>query len=202
MLPIFQLIETKVAQSFQFIIDVGKLKGVLRQTHLQEWNRRENTAEHTWHLILMALVLKDKANINLNMERILSMLAVHDLGEIGIGDTFFYADNRKDAPKNERENFIKICKDLSPEASDYFLDLWDEFENGETEESKFARALDRFQPFLNNIENGGESWLRNKISLQAALSKNAPIQQGSPELWKYYQTLATECDRLGLFYKA
>ena len=201
MLPIFRLLEDKIARSFQFIVDAGKLKGVLRQTHLQDWNRRENTAEHTWHLILMALVLKDQANEPVNMERVLSMLAVHDLGEIGIGDTFFYAEARKDAPTHERENFIKICADLPAETAEYFLALWEEFEEGETAESKFARTLDRFQPFLNNLENGGESWQRNKITQSTALKRNVHIGHGSSNLWAHYQTLAAESERRGLFHK-
>ncbi len=201
MLPIFKLIEDKIARSFQFIVDAGKLKGVLRQTHLPDWNRKENSAEHTWHLILMALVLKNHANTALNMERVLSMLAVHDLGEIGIGDTFFYADMRKDAAANERENFSNICEILPTEAAQRFLELWEEFEDGKTPESKFARALDRFQPFLNNLENDGESWKRNKIDFETAIKKNLHIREGSETLWDVYEVLARAADEKALYYK-
>ncbi len=201
MLPVFDILDAKTATNFQFILDAGKLKNVLRQTHLPDLDRRENSAEHTWHLILMALVLKDASNEDINLEKVLSMLALHDLGEINIGDTFFYDEARGNAAANERNNIIKILSSLDPDMASHFLALWDEFENGITPEAKFAKALDRLHPFLGNLENGGESWRRNKISLAAALKKNAPIAEGSASLWDCYTRLAEEGDRTGLFHK-
>lgn len=201
MLSVFNILDEKTARNFQFILEAGKLKSVLRQTHLPDLNRRENSAEHTWHLILMALALKDMSNENINLEKVLCMLALHDLGEVDIGDTFFYDQARDDAVMQERDNMISMLSALEPDTASHFLALWEEFEDGGTPEAKFAKALDRFHPFLGNLENGGESWRRNKISLAAALHKNAPIAEGSAWLWDCYRRLAEEADRIGFFYR-
>lgn len=186
--------------SLEFILEVGKLKSVIRQTYMPDQQRFENSAEHSWHLTLTALIFKDYVPFKIDLEKTLKMLTVHDLGEIYAGDTFFY-DQTKEQSSEEKIALQKMYKNLPEKMQDELLSLWEEFEAGDTAESKFCQALDRFNPFLYQLQNGGESWLRNKITYTKALDKNKHISHGSPDLWDTYKTLATEANNQNLFHK-
>lgn len=196
---ILNAIEEDLCEVCEFILEVGKLKAVQRQTYLNDADRFENSAEHSWHLIVMAMALREYSNQDIDLFKTIKMLIVHDIGEIDGGDTFHYD---KGAEKSsERECLIRILSQAPETMAQEMLNLWDEFDNGDTQEARFARALDRFHPFLQLIQNGGESWKRNKISYQKALSKNVHINDGSTFLWDAYQAMAREADSLGYFYR-
>lgn len=195
----FASLDKDLGNCLSFILEVGKLKSVLRQTHLSDLDRKENSAEHSWHLVMMAIVLQKYANMRVDLERVIKMLAVHDVGEIDTGDVFHYSKTSDN--QNEKECIERLFQNLDGPLKAEFLRLWDEFEAAESVESKFARALDRFQPFLYMLQNGGESWKRNKISYVKALKKNEHIAEGSVVLWETYQTLAAEAQKNGLFYE-
>ena len=197
--PEFNGIDPVLAKAFTFLLEAGKLKSVLRQTQLLFPDRRENSAEHSWHLILMALVLRDYAAAPVDLNRVLCMLAVHDLGEMEKGDVFHY--DKIPAANTERASVHKLFALLDDATAAKLMSWWDEFEAAITPESQFARALDRLQPFLDNLANGGESWHRNKVPLEKALAKNADIAIGAPVLWDAHRTLAIQAAAAGLFYK-
>ena len=148
-----------------FIVEIEKLKDVHRKTKPVGLDRFENSAEHSWHVCLTALMLKDFANEKIDINRVIKMLLIHDLGEIDVGDTIIYANETSENKAKE------------------FLALWHEFEAGETADSCFAKAIDRVPPLLHNIHGGGHSWEAHGITKEKVFSVNQRIEAGSKELW-------------------
>ncbi len=173
-----------LTRQLAFIVEVDRLKEVLRQTPLASGARRENSAEHSWHLAIMASVLTSYAAEPVDLLRVLRMLLIHDVVEIDAGDTFAF-DDGGNATKVEREEraAVRIFGMLPPDQRDAFRALWDEFEAGTTPESRYANALDRLQPLLLNAENGGGSWRTHGIRRAQVLKRMDPIRTALPELW-------------------
>jgi putative hydrolases of HD superfamily len=173
-------------QRVAFIREADRLKEILRRTHIMGGARLENSAEHSWHLALMAITLLPYAPGPLNTEHVLRMLIVHDLVEIDAGDTFAF-DVQGNATKRARE--LAAADRLfgllpEPEAQELRA-LWDEFEAEETPEARFALAVDRFEPLLCNIGNQGGTWREHNIGREAVLRRMDPIRTGAPGLWPY-----------------
>lgn len=196
-----QVEEEELRSCLTFIVGADALKKVLRKTKLVGQSRDENTAEHSWHIALMALVLSRYANEPIDINRVVKMLILHDLGEIGVGDVPLYDPSRTQAQADEQEYVKQLFSSLPGDLEQEFLDLWAEFAAGKTPESRFARAMDRFQPFLNNLENKGGSWKELRITKDMALDKNKPIQEGADVLWNLYRHLAEKADRQGMFWQ-
>jgi putative hydrolase of HD superfamily len=198
----FDILEDKtLCACLDFIVKVDALKKVLRKTSVIKNARLENTAEHSWHLTLMAMVLNRYANEPIKLDRVIKMLVLHDLGEIEFGDTFFYDVARAQAQDNERSVITKLFESLPEELRQEFMELWEEFTIGTTSEANFARAMDRFEPFLSNLANDGGSWVSMKITKEKALTKNQHIDEGSHRLWDAYQKLAQQADDKKYFYQ-
>ena len=142
----------------RFVAEIDKLKNVLRQTRLAGPGRRENSAEHSWHLAMMAVVLGRARAAGTDISRVMAMVLVHDLVEIDAGDLFLYADDALQARQEEAEQAAadRIFALLPPDQAAGLRALWDEFEARQTREARFARGLDRLQPMLANLEAGGE----------------------------------------------
>ena len=176
-----------------FAIEIDKLKQVLRQTAILGGERRENSAEHSWHLGVMALTLAEYAGDAVDIARVVRMLLVHDLVEIDAGDTFCY-DAQANLSKAAREQVAaaRIFGLLPADQGRELHALWEEFEAGETAEARFANALDRLQPLLHNYHNQGGTWLAHGITRDAVLRRMAPIQEGAPVLWPYVLTIVEE----------
>ena len=174
-----------------FIVECEKLKSVLRRTTPVEMERRENSAEHSWSLALMAVSLFPTADPSLDQLRVVKMLLIHDIVEIDAGDTYCY-DTRPDREACERLAAERIFGLLPGGLSQEFMRLWYEFEANESKESAFANALDRLLPLIQNFHNGGRSWLENGITYEQAYSRNQVIREGSEELWEYARKLLTE----------
>lgn len=200
MIQNFDFPDDDLTNTLLFVKEAGKLKSVIRQTHLSNEERFENSAEHSWHLTLLALCLTPIADLKLNANRILKMLVVHDLGEVYHGDTFLYDEKRNNVSNEERTALIKLLEKAPSNLTTEILEFWDEFEAQETGEAKFAQSLDRFQPFMEQLDNGGESWRRNKITYEKALEKNKHIGDGFPALWTLYKNLAAQANAKGFFY--
>lgn len=183
----------RLAQQLQFVTELDRLKLVLRQTLLLDASRRENSAEHSWHLALMALVLYEYAPAGTDLMRVLKMLLLHDVIEIEAGDTFCY-DAQANLDKAAREQaaaertFGLLPVDLNLE----LRNLWDEFEAGMTTEARFANALDRLQPLLHNFHTQGGTWRTHNITKAQVLTRMAPIQYGAPSLWPFVLGLIDE----------
>ena len=190
----------RLSRQITFLVETEKLKAVLRRTSPINAARRENTAEHSWTLALMAIVLAEHADQQLDLLRVLRMLLIHDLVEIDAGDTFCY-DTAANATKADRETRAaeRIFGLLpEPQASE-FRELWQEFEARTSAEATFANSLDRLMPLLQNTHNGGGSWREHGVTSEQAFDRNRHIGDGSIALWDYAQTLLTEAQQLNLF---
>lgn len=174
----------RLGRQLAFLVEADKLKGILRRTSLMDGSRRENSAEHSWHLVLAALVLREHASPGLDVMRVLEMLAVHDLVEIDAGDTFAY-DAVELVTKAAREEAAaeRLFGLLPSEQAAYFRALWEEFEIQQTVEARFANALDRLQPLLQNANSGGGTWRHEGVTRAKVLERMAPIQTEMPDLW-------------------
>jgi len=184
----------------RFVSEAGRLKAVLRQTRLTEPARQENSAEHSWHLAVMALVLADHAPPGTDLGRVIAMLLVHDQVEIDAGDLFLYADEAQHARQDEAERAAadRIFALLPAGQAIRIRGLWDEFEERATQEARFARALDRLQPMLANMTVGGDTWIEHGVTADQVLVKVQLIEDGSPELGQFARELVDQAVRDGL----
>lgn len=188
----------RLAQQLQFVAEADRLKTVLRQTRLIDGSRRENSAEHSWHLALMAVVLAEYAPVGTDLARVLEMLVLHDMIEIEAGDTFAYdAGAYRDKEAREQAAATRTFGLLPDDLNRRLRALWEEFEAGLTDEARFANALDRLQPLLLNFRSGGGTWTRHNISREQVLRRMQPIEQAAPELWPFVLGLVNEACKQG-----
>jgi putative hydrolase of HD superfamily len=175
----------------QFLLEADRLKGVLRQSRIIDGSRRENSAEHSWHLGLMSLVLAEYAPAGTDLSRVTAMVLVHDLVEIDAGDLFVYAGAQAQADQEEAERAAagRLFGLLPGSQAAGFRALWDEFEERRTPEAKFARALDRLQPMLANYQLGGGTWTQHGVTAGQVLAKVALIEDGSAALGRFAREL-------------
>lgn len=188
----------RLNQQIQFILEIDRLKQILRQTLLMDGSRRENSAEHSWHISIMAFVLAEYAPANTDLLRAIKMLLIHDLVEIDAGDTFCY-DLQSNLNKSEREQQAadRIFGLLPLDQAEEIRDLWEEFEAQDTSTARFATALDRLQPILHNQQTQGGTWKQHQISQTQVMSRVAPIETGSPPLWQFVQQVIEDCVAAG-----
>ena len=160
----------------RFVLEADRLKTVLRQSPITDGSRRENSAEHSWHLALMALALAGHAPPGTDLGRVTAMLVLHDLVEIDAGDLFLYSDAAALARQEEAERAAadRIFAILPGAQAARLRGLWEEFEERRTPEAKFARALDRLQPMLLNMQTGGGTWTEHGVTLDQVLPKRGP----------------------------
>ncbi|PZQ46202.1 MAG: phosphohydrolase [Rhodovulum sulfidophilum] len=181
-----------------FFVECDKMKSIQRRTQLIDGSRCENDAEHSWELALMAIVLQGYSNAPVNMLRVLKMVIVHDIVEIDAGDTFIY-DTEAGADQRDRERTAadRIFGILPEPQGREFRALWEEFEARETDDAKFARALDRFQPLLHNFLTRGGTWRTPGVGPGEVLEKKRPISDGSDLLWSVTNDIVAEGVRRG-----
>jgi putative hydrolase of HD superfamily len=186
-------------RQIEFILEADKLKHTLRRTILLDRSRRENSAEHSWHIALLALVLSEyAAGGSIDVFRVVKMLLIHDLVEIDAGDTYCYDDQgREDQDKREELAADRIFNILPEDQARSFRKLWDEFENRATPESRLANALDRLQPFLHNYFTEGQTWQENDVNSSQVVSRMQPVENGSPFLWNHVRALIDDAVRRG-----
>jgi putative hydrolase of HD superfamily len=166
-----------------FIVEIEKLKDVKRKTRPVGLTRYENSAEHSWHVCLTALMLKDYANENIDIDRVIKMLLIHDLGEIDAGDTIIYASETQSIKDEEAAGLMRLLAILPQGQAEEYLSLWHEFELGESPEAAYAKAIDRVPPLLHNLHGDGHSWREHGITKEQILSVNSRIAKGSESLW-------------------
>src|SRR5688572_3773069 len=179
-----EVAEARLTRQLSFLIEIDRLKNVIRQTSLCDGSRRENSAEHSWHLAMMALVMAEHAGADIDVALVVKMLLVHDLVEIDAGDTFAY-DTAGYVGKDERERAAaeRLFGILPGDQAAELRALWDEFESGETAEARYANALDRLQPLLANHQSRGGSWRAHGISRAQVIKRMAPIERALPGVW-------------------
>lgn len=191
----------KVQQIVQFVLEIDKLKGVLRKVKPIGDERYENTAEHSWQIAVFALSLARTLALSVNPERVVAMLLVHDLGEIDAGDKFVFAQDGWEERKAAELRAVERIFSLAPEPlAQFLLDMWKEFDAGETQDALFAKAIDRSMPVLLNLSNGGGSWLENGISYERVCARVGPeMEAGCPELWNYMKRQLETAKQEGFF---
>jgi len=186
--------EARLAKQVEFLVEIDKLKQVVRRTWLTDKSRRENDAEHSWHLGVMAILLLEHARQpQLDLLRVLKMLLVHDLVEIDAGDTFVY-DDAGAVDKAERETAAadRVFGLLPADQAAELRAIWEEFEARQTPEAKYAAALDRFQPMLHNYRTQGKAWREHGIPAAQVIARNQHMAEGSPSLWEYAERFVVD----------
>lgn len=186
-------IDPRLERQLAFIQELDRLKGVLRQTRVLDGARQENSAEHSWHLALCAVLLGEHAPAGTDLLRVLKMVLVHDVVEIDAGDAFCY-DAAANLGKEERERraAARIFGLLPADLGEELRALWTEFEAGATPDARFAVALDRLQPLLLNFSGQGGSWRHHAVTHDRVLVRMAPIHEGAPTLWPVVLRLLDE----------
>ena len=180
----------RLKQQMDFIVEVDKAKNIFRQTYLSDGSRKENDAEHSWHLALMAFLLAEHATKEVDVLQVMKMVLIHDLVEIDAGDTYAY-DASGNETKRARELAAadRIFNLLPADQAAQLRALWDEFEAGESAEAKFAHTLDHSQPMLLNDASGGRSWREHGVEAAQILARNKHTAEGSEAIWSYQKSL-------------
>ncbi|MFA0413857.1 HD domain-containing protein [Vibrio renipiscarius] len=189
----------RLEQQLNLIIELDKLKSVLRRTRVKSVEGRlENSAEHSWHVALMAILMQEHANEPVEISKVMKMLLLHDIVEIDAGDTFVY-DTVASAQQEEKERIAaeRLFGLLPDDQGDELKAIWLEFEQAQSAEAKYAKALDRIIPMLLNYHNDGQSWQEHGVTKHQALTINRKIEDGSTILWHKAKQLIEEASEKG-----
>ena len=188
----------RMKQQIAFLMEIDKVKNIFRQTYLADGKRKENDAEHSWHLAIAAFLLKEYATEEVDVFKVIIMVLIHDLVEIDAGDTYAY-DTAGAKTKRARELAAadRIFGMLPEDQGGYFRELWDEFEAYESADAKYAHLLDNFQPLLLNHESNGKSWSEHQVKKSQIYKRNERIAETSPEVWERMEQIVEEHIKLG-----
>ena len=183
--------DQRLRRQLEFLLEIDRLKQVERQTAIVGGHRRENTAEHSWHLAMYALILREWSNSDVDLSKVLALCLVHDIVEIDAGDTFAYdVAAHVDKEDRERRAADRLFGILPPDQGQALRELWEEYEAQLTPESRFANAVDRLQPAMLNHEADGESpWRRHGVTRPQAIRRLSPIRDGSHALWEHTEDI-------------
>lgn len=183
----------RLEQQLQFILEVDKVKNIFRQTYLADRNRKENDAEHSWHIALMAVLLKEHMKEPVDLAKVITMVLIHDLVEIDAGDTYAY-DAKGAETKRAREVAAanRIFGMLPEDQGVYLKELWEEFECYESAEAKYAHLLDNLQPMLLNDAAGGVSWKEHEVKKTQIYKRNEKIEETSEAIWEKMKSVIAE----------
>jgi putative hydrolases of HD superfamily len=189
-------------KQIEFIKEIDKIKYILRRTKLINSNRHENDAEHSWHLAMMAMILAEHANKPVDVLKVITMVLIHDIVEIDTGDIFMYDTTRSHTnTEEERKAARRIFGMLPTSQAEELLALWEEFEAAESNEARFAKALDRLEPLLQNASNDGGTWEEYNVRYDKVYPNQHQIAESSDLLWKYAEQLINDCIRQGILKK-
>ena len=191
-----------LSKQISFIKEIDKIKYIQRKTKLFNSDRCENDAEHSWHLAMMTIVLAEHSVAPIDVLKVLKMVLIHDIVEIDAGDIFMYDTEKSHTnTENERMAAIRIFGLLPTEQGDELIAIWEEFETGVTNEAKFAKSMDRFEPLLQNVSNNGGTWKEFDVDFSKVVEKKKVIKKGSNTLWKYAENLLNESVDKGILKK-
>jgi len=176
----------RLEKQFDFIREIDKEKLIGRQTYLSDVSRKENDAEHAWHMAIMTILLSEYANEKIDVLKTITMLLIHDIVEIDAGDTYAYDEQGlKTQREREEKAADRIFGMLPEDQAKKFRDLWEEFEAKQTPEAKFARTMDNIQPMMLNAATDGKAWIEHGVHVNQILKRNEITPSGSETLWKY-----------------
>lgn len=191
--------DERLQKQISFILEVDKLKNIFRQSKIHDGSRRENDAEHSWHLALMAILLGEYSkDLKIDMLKVIKMCIIHDLVEVYAGDTFCY-DEKANEDKLEREQAAaeKLFGLLPKDQGEELKALWEEFDLMETPEAKFAASMDRLQPILLNYMNKGGTWQEHKVKKEQVIKRVGNIKDGAPKLWDFVSDIIEDAVKNG-----
>ena len=185
--------DERLKKQLDFILEIDKEKNILRQTHLSDHGRRENDAEHAWHMAIMAYLLKEYSNEPIDVAKVMIMCLIHDVGEIDAGDTYAYdAEGLKTQKARDEAAKERIYSLLPDDQKQDLQALFDEFEERKTPEAKFARALDNLQPLLLNNSNDGGDWREHQVTEAQVYGRQRRTAEGSEKLYEVTDQLIRE----------
>ncbi len=186
----------RLHQQIKFILEIDKLKQVLRQTYVLQEPRRENSAEHSWQLAVMATLLTEYCTAPVDVQHVIRMVLVHDIVEIDAGDTYCYGDQ---SGKSDREEAAaqRLFGLLPHDQAEEMAALWREFEARQTMEARYAAALDRLMPVLLNYHTEGQSWREHGVTKDQVIARNQHIAEAAPELWAFTRNLIEDAVKKG-----
>ena len=189
-------------KQISFIKEIDKIKYIQRKTKLFNSDRPENDAEHSWHLAMMAIVLAEHADTPVDVLKVVKMVLIHDIVEIDAGDTFIY-DNEKSHSNTDNERIAaqRIFGLLPQDQAHELIAIWEEFEAGLSNEAKFAKAMDRLEPLLQNTSNNGGTWKEFDVDYSKVYEKKKVVKEGSTTLWNYAENLLNENVAKGILKK-
>jgi putative hydrolases of HD superfamily len=194
-----KIMQDRLSQQINFIKEIDKIKYIQRKTKLINSDRHENDAEHSWHLAMMTIVLAEHSNTPIDILKVLKMVLIHDIVEIDTGDTFLF-DTKKNHTNTQEETLAakRIFGMLPTEQAEEFIAIWEEFEAGESNESKFAKSMDRFEPVLQNTSNKGGTWAEFNVGYEKVHQKLSGIQKGSEMIWNLTETMLNQSVEEGI----
>ena len=185
--------DERLKKQIDFALEIDKEKNIFRQTHLSGHGRNENDAEHAWHMAIMAYLLKEYSNEPVDIGKVMLMCLIHDIVEIDAGDTYAYdTENLKTQKAREDASKDRIFSILPEEQKEELIKLFDEFENFETAESKFAHAMDNLQPLILNNSNGGSDWREHGVTKKQVYGRQSKTKLGSERLYEVTDKLIQE----------
>lgn len=189
----------RLLKQIEFVKEIDKIKYIERRTKLFNSDRRENDAEHSWHLAMMAIALAEHANEPVDVLKVIKMVLIHDIVEIDSGDIFIYDTQKNHTNTNEELKAAnRIFGILPDDQAEELITLWIEFEMGETSDAKFARTLDRLEPLLQNASNGGGTWKEFDVDYSKVVDKKEAMKYGSEAIWEYAKQLIDESVEKGI----
>lgn len=196
------MIQEKLLKQIEFIKEIDKIKYIQRRTKLFNSDRNENNAEHSWHLAMMVIVLSEYSDENIDMLKVMKMVLIHDIVEIDAGDTFLYEKNKNHENTEEELKAAKRIFGMLPEKqAAEFIEIWTEFEDGISNEAKFAKSMDRLEPLLQNASNNGGTWKEFGVKYETVYDKQKIIKESSTELWNYVEGLLEDSVEKGILEK-
>jgi len=188
-----KMMKENLLKQIEFIKEIDKIKYIQRRTKLFKSDRNENDAEHSWHLAMMAMVLSEHSDAKIDLLKVIKMVLIHDIVEIDTGDIFLYDLNKNhDNTEEELKAAKRIFGILPEKQAAEFIKIWIEFEDGITNEAKFAKSLDKLEPMLQNATNNGGTWKEFDVKYQTVYDKKKSIKNGSTKLWDYAENLIKE----------
>lgn len=196
------MITENLLKQIDFIKEIDKLKYIQRRTKLFNSDRHENDAEHSWHLAMMVIILSEHSDVKIDLLKVIKMVLIHDIVEIDAGDTFIYDQAKSHNNTEEELKAAKRIFGILPEKQALeFIAIWTEFEEGVSNEAKFAKSMDRLEPLLQNTSNNGGTWKEFGVKYQTVYDKKKIIEEGSTELWKYSENLIRDSVEKGILKK-
>ncbi len=192
-----QLKDERFEKQIKFLIEIDKIKNVIRKTRNFDNKKYENDAEHGWHLCMFALILSEYSNEPLDLFKVIKMALIHDIVEIDAGDVIVYAIDEKEKREKEKEAAERIFGILPEDQKTECISLWEEFETRETAEAKFAHSIDRLEPVIQNYLDDGHTWKKHGITSDKIIKVNKKIENGSITLWNFVRGLIEDSIQKG-----